>query len=143
VAHPRTAAARIGLTACLVLAGCGGARRDAHPMSFGSPSAGATHGLPLELRWTAQAGAAGYAVFVDRPPVAPGARVQAAAIDLLHSAGPSVVLSRLAGVSASRTTDHHLVAVVVDAGGRRLGERAAVLDVRIDPLAVDVPDGSR
>ena len=109
-------------------------------MRFVSPAGGSFHGLPLELRWTARREAVSYAVFVDRAPVRVGERIPEAGIDVLAATGPDARLVRLAGAAASETRDHHLVVVTVDGRGRRLGETAAVVDVRIDPIATDVPE---
>ena len=82
-------------------------------------------------------GAASYAAFVDRSPVAPQERAPRPAIDVLVAAEPTVVIDRMMGQAASKVRDHHIVVIAVDRSGRRLGERAGVVDVRIDPLAAE------
>lgn len=82
-------------------------------------------------------GASSYALFVDRPPVAPGRRPPAGAADVVLAASTSAQVRRLLGDAAAEEREHHLVVVALGPDGRRLGERAGIVDVRIDPTAVE------
>ncbi len=92
--------------------------------------------MPMELRWTIHSEAAGYAVFVDRVPVAPGAPVTASGDVVLTGTATSVQLTRLARTFQS-THQAVLTVVPLDATGHRLGEDWAGTMVAVSPLGGD------
>lgn len=93
--------------------------------------------LPLVVRWEAVALVDGqrYGVFVDRTPQRPGDTIEAA-FDVEDRAGihvvdePRITLEQVAirgGVPSRESDQHEVTVVVLDAQGRRVGERAAVI----------------
>ena len=96
-----------------------------------SPDSGAEVGRDFLLSWTGPRSAA-YAVVIDQALPAPGA---------VATAGSNVILVRDAtavrltlgprkGGSPSARRHHTVVVVPLDADGRRVGERSAVVQVR-------------
>lgn len=95
-----------------------------------SPSDGATVGKDFLLSWTT-AGTARYAVVVDHQVPRIGALVPAGKhVITVAERSVRLTLGPLKGGSPSAREHHRLVVVPVDAAGRRVGERTAVVHVR-------------
>lgn len=152
---------RVGAVLALALAGataCGGVRSDLGAddrVAIVAPVPLQVVTPPIDISWEADGVEAGlgYAVFVDRDPIGPDERLAdafeegcegppdcldtaiLAAHDIYLTSETSVSIPRLlipGGIAgAARTPVHRATVVLVDGGGRRLGEAAWSIEFRV------------
>jgi hypothetical protein len=135
-------AARVA-AACLLLSLLGTAcgptgldfRQD-HRLAIVAPDGVTTVHLPLTVRWRfldplgSAGGTAEFAVFVDRAPVGPGESL--ASLDHAERHAVTVTRATEAQVASVDTSggaarEHQATVVLLDQGGRRIGETAAAV----------------
>jgi len=154
------------LGAAFVLASCSVSNHNVfndHRLHFVAPASRAHVGLPVTLRWTMRgftpvdpgtgppSRTQGYfAVFVDRPPVGPGQKLDVVADrdtsckrtpgcpdtsyladrQIYTTAGSTLVLNRVADFVDNRQKQqlHEATIVLLDSAGRRIGESFWYLD---------------
>ena len=129
----------------LALTGCleGRSFHISERLSITHPTHGAEIELPIEMTFQAvdvPEDAAGFALFIDLEPIAPGASlddIEGAALALIHRLDvetrsiPVPAINRKASGPSSLADRHRLTIVFVDADGVRIGDDAASIDVTV------------
>lgn len=152
----RLRATGAGVAAVVGLVGCGVTLPAESAVEITAPAAMATHELPLEVRWEApRVPAGGFAVFVDRAPVAPGQDLRSIAraeddracldrptcpdASWLRARGIYLVHDRAATIQSFDTVGkqrdggvHRITVVPLDADDRRPDESGDVAEVVVE-----------